>query len=367
MAAESHQLPCVVTGRPRMDTASPTPSRQTDPRCRGFTLIELLVVIAIIALLLVVLLPALAGGRKAARRTICMSNLRQLSTSAAAYAIDFKGLTAAFSWTPGNTPTTYADLVQPLGSVPSASHAAQATDIIRRRAPASPNFGFVFLWNPMIDYSHLVLLDSMSVSLPVPIAACPEDRPLRLWQNDIAGFNASAFGPLQPSFTGFGGDVMRAKVFSSSYETPPATYDRSPLGSRLVQSSISHYAYGVTSNTRFGATRVDQITFPSVKVHLHDTHQRHTGRTQLFFAHPNATQPVLNFDSSVVERKTADSGPGWQPNSPNAGPTTIVYAPFNYEPKTSNGAPTESFVGRYRWTRGGLKGVDFGPEVTGVQ
>ncbi len=332
----------------------------------GFTLIELLVVVAIIALLVGILLPSLAAARRVSRQTVCMSNLRQLATSSAAYANDFKGLTAGFSWTPGNTPTTYSDLVQPVGSLSFAAHSAQATDIIRRRAPGSPNFGFVFLWNPSIDYSHLVLLDYMSVELPVPIAACPEDRPLRLWQSDLAAFNAGAFGRLQPSFTGFGGDVMRAKPFSSSYETPPATYDRSPIGGRLEQSTISHYAYGVNSNTRFGATRLDEVAFPSLKVQLHDTHQRHA-RRQLFFAHPNASQPVLHFDSSVLERKTRDSGRGWQPNAPNAGPTTIVYVPFQYEPPTSNGAASESFPGHYRWTRGGLKGVDFGPEVTGVR
>jgi prepilin-type N-terminal cleavage/methylation domain-containing protein len=333
----------------------------------GFTLIELLVVIAIIALLIGILLPALISSRRVARQTVCMSNLRQFSISSASYAVDFAGLIPGFSWTPGKTPTTYPDLVQPVGSLPSVAHAAQATDIIRRRAPQSPNFALVFLWNPSIDYNHLVLLDYMSVELPVPIAACPEDRALRLWQSDIAAFNAEAFGNQQPSFTGFGGDVMRAKPFSSSYETPPATYDRSPVGSRLEQSSISHYAYGVTSGLRLGAVRLDQVAFPSLKVSLHDTHARH-GRQALFFAHPNASQPLLHFDGSVLERKTRDSGRGWQPNAPtSAFPTTIVYSPFRYEPRTSNGAATESFPGHYRWTRGGLRGVDFGPEVTGVR
>jgi hypothetical protein len=203
------------------------------------------------------------------------------------------------------------------------------------------------------------------VPFPVPIAACPEDKNLQLWQSDIAGFNAGVFGARQPSFTGFGGDVMLAKPFSSSYETPPATYDRSTVGNRLTQANISHYGYGVNSNTRFGAARLDQVAFPSLKVQLHDTHQRHA-RRQLFFAHPDASQPLLHFDGSVLERKTRDSGPGWQPNAPSAGPTTIVYVPFRYEPPTSNGAATESFVGRYRWTRSGLKGIDFGPEVTAV-
>ena len=50
-------------------------------RQRGFTLIEVLVVVAILALLAAVLLPALARAREAARRTLCLANMKGLETA----------------------------------------------------------------------------------------------------------------------------------------------------------------------------------------------------------------------------------------------------------------------------------------------
>jgi prepilin-type N-terminal cleavage/methylation domain-containing protein len=49
------------------------------PSSKAFTLIELLVVIAIIAILASLLLPALAKAKKAARRSQCVENLKQVT------------------------------------------------------------------------------------------------------------------------------------------------------------------------------------------------------------------------------------------------------------------------------------------------
>ncbi|MBN2312932.1 MAG: prepilin-type N-terminal cleavage/methylation domain-containing protein [Sedimentisphaerales bacterium] len=52
----------------------------------GFTLIELLVVIAIIALLIAIMIPVLGRARELAQRTVCLSNLKQLTLAWLAYA-----------------------------------------------------------------------------------------------------------------------------------------------------------------------------------------------------------------------------------------------------------------------------------------
>jgi prepilin-type N-terminal cleavage/methylation domain-containing protein len=58
-------------------------------RQRGFTLIELLVVIAIIAILAAILFPVFAKAREQARKTACISNVKQLGLASLMYAQDY--------------------------------------------------------------------------------------------------------------------------------------------------------------------------------------------------------------------------------------------------------------------------------------
>jgi prepilin-type N-terminal cleavage/methylation domain-containing protein len=93
-------------------------------RSKGFTLIELLVVIAIIAILASILFPVFARAREQARKTVCLSNMKQLGLAMLMYTQDYDEMlpAGAANWwaasdicnwnngyksTSDNPPTTY--------------------------------------------------------------------------------------------------------------------------------------------------------------------------------------------------------------------------------------------------------------------
>jgi prepilin-type N-terminal cleavage/methylation domain-containing protein/prepilin-type processing-associated H-X9-DG protein len=65
---------------------------------RGFTLIELLVVIAIIAILAAILFPVFAQAKAAAKKTVCLSNTKQIGLGTLLYANDYDDTETIIEW-----------------------------------------------------------------------------------------------------------------------------------------------------------------------------------------------------------------------------------------------------------------------------
>ncbi len=85
------------------------------PRKAGFTLIELLVVIAIIAILAAILFPVFASARESARRTSCLSNVKQIGSAMMMYQQDYDELTPSVyvAYSPTTAYMDVTTLIQP--------------------------------------------------------------------------------------------------------------------------------------------------------------------------------------------------------------------------------------------------------------
>jgi prepilin-type N-terminal cleavage/methylation domain-containing protein len=144
---------------------------------RGFTLIELLVVIAIIAILAAILFPVFARAREAARKTTCLSNLKQIGLSSLMYVQDYDEV---FPWL-----------------MMDGRNNDDATGLSKQMETTGPvilnnQFQF-FMEAKFFPYTKNLQLYNCPTLQPDPIKLAPNNLPL----NEFGSY-AYAFGGLNP-------------------------------------------------------------------------------------------------------------------------------------------------------------------------
>ncbi len=272
---------------------------------RAFTLIELLVVIAIIALLIGILLPALGEARRVARLAVCCGHFQQLAVAYQSYATDFTDRLASFTWEKGKLyPLPFGTGFYPKAGTWTAAASNQAADIIRRRADR-PDIDPDPSRIPHRHYSHLVVNEYLSRTLPEIIMACTEDRVLLNWQRDPKNFQPVPTGPPTP--------FNKWWPYSSSYQIVPAAWSPDQ-GDTVSQYAQDHNLFWPGNGTiRWGNRKVSEIFYPSGKVVVFEFITRHT-RKPLYHGHTRAYVPMMMQDGSCGPRKTMDANRGFIPD-----------------------------------------------------
>ncbi len=329
----------------------------------AFTLIELLVVIAIIALLISILLPALAAARRSGRSAVCQANLKQMMTAHLTYTNDNKDLLAVFH---GRAVWPYVPRTFPFALGPNLNAQAQwmITQHTGRNATGAgslPAFkstaSKVFV---VEQFTHIVLTDYLGGEVLSPATACPEDQARLSWRSTPFAMASNAIQPQSQHNI----DNLQWFPYSSSYQLTAAAsdggYNAEPgLDLGYYQSQYDRHDYYIIKKP-MGGRKISHVAFPSQKVSLYDSQQRHGEKIDMYYAYKQAQQPLAFFDGSVSNRKTSEANPGWSANAPASDMVTLV----TYTPDAGFESPVlgkdSVLPGYYRWTRGGLGGIDFG-------
>ncbi len=327
----------------------------------AFTLIELLVVISIVAVLVSLLLPALGRARVTARLLQSSANMRSLGQGAASYGADFDDTLFSFTWKAGVLYSLYTEsgTAQIFGNSAVEAAAWQATDILRRRTENEeiPHLSRVL---PHRRFSHLVLFDYLAEQLPEQSAASPLDRTLLRWQRDP--MNESLWPSQSNDRINFASDSYNPRwAFSSSYQLVPAAWSQETGATVIPEAgSTNTYRTRFPSQARLGNRNYTEVAFPSQKAHMFEEFDyRNSKNGGLFYAFDGAKVNVLTFDGAVELRSTTtESNVGWGRLNDQVGFKSRYQPMTNLHPDAPNG--NDQVCGWFRWTRMGLRGIDFG-------
>ncbi len=348
-------------------------------KSRGFSLVELVGVLAVVVSLGTVLGPSVGQIRGQMRGVTSEGNLHMIGQIGAMYSLDHEDRIFSFTWRGGES--YYLIHLDRFWTMPDDQQAAsrQVQNILQRRTGRITGSDRM-AWAPQRlmhrRWSHLVLADYMGGNVNDAMWADPADANLLSWQLNPSEYleeeNTVPYGNGQPDLAGYDSDnnwllpnITQLWTFSSSYQVVPHAWQQD-FGVQYAPIDDTPHLFTTTgTNPQLGERRFAEVRFPSAKVWMHEEFDREQAGSP-YFAYDHARPAKLMFDGSI---NTAMSGLARSSVSPDDyldGDRVVweqAYIPLDTFPLPLGGLGDNSQLNmRYRWTLGGLTGVDY-PQV----
>ena len=221
-------------------------------------------------------------------------------------------------------------------------------------------------------YSHLPLMDYLGVPFPSTLFADPADENLAIWQANPSDVTLESNIPYAPGSDTAGYDdpsdwtnagVRQRWAFGSSYQRTVSAWSPDGIAGPAVSpiADTPHFTEGDLPIGVLPDGRMEtEVVFPSSKVHFFEEFDREqTGSP--YFAYDHARPEKLMFDGSVNNRPSGEARPSWSPANGKQ-EWRQTYVPLHTFPLPLGGFGDPTLLSqRYRWTLGGLKGIDYVP------
>jgi hypothetical protein len=350
----------------------------TRSRRSAYTLTDLAALVTVTAILGAVAIAALSDTRRNARLGEDLASLQRFAAATTAYAADNEDLIWALSWQDGGEyqmlqlDGTYEPFMPTSDEHGARYQMVHLIRLIGNRIGNNgmPNIGGLLAAG--VYYSHLPLMQYLGQDPLARWTVSAADNVRLNWKDDPQDkFDNGFWLPFQPSPS----PTARRWPYSCGFEVTVSAWDvnQSELGPEFngfrVEQSTAHNLFLIGPDDQLGQRPMSDVAYPGAKAHMFLGHQRHFGPTRTYFGvthdvdgtNPKGARvPVLTFDGAVLVRSLDECNPGWRPNIPYFSCHLFYYQPSSWEPAPVSGGGSEIAIGKCRWTRGGLLGIDFG-------
>jgi len=350
----------------------------TSPARRdGFNSIEIVILLVILTMMGTVFVPIISSTRSRMRAITSEANLAFIAQASAAYALDNNDRIYSFTWREGETHINLGNGNLVTMSDDPYAAARQAQNILYRATGRLTGKGKILVpmsRNTYRRYTHLVLADYLGGIVSDPVWADPADADLLRWQfeqpTNLEEYRNSGvpYANGIPDQVGYDADANWARneirqlwPFASSYQAVPHAW-QPDYGPQYSPVEDTPHLFIGSSGIEHGERRHHQVRFPALKVHLFEEFDREQIGTP-YFAYDHAAPAKLMFDGSVNNLQSGFARSSVSPRDYNEGEKVVwhqKYIPLDTFPIPLSGLGEQTELNmRYRWTLGGLSGIDY--------